>query len=72
MKANFAIPDDWRDNSRDILHFLLHYLPPSASSAALPTHLPRLADADANSRKAHGLVDRRFLAVGHSFGGASM
>ncbi|KAI1787261.1 alpha/beta-hydrolase [Ganoderma leucocontextum] len=70
--ANLGGIYDWRDNSRDILHFLLHYLPQSSSSASLPTHLPRLANAEAESRKRQGLVDRRLLPVGHSFGGASI
>ncbi|KAI1785695.1 hypothetical protein LXA43DRAFT_1113821 [Ganoderma leucocontextum] len=55
-----------------MVNFLFHYLPQSSSSASLPTHLPRLADAEAESRKRHGLVDRRLLPVGHSSGGASI
>ncbi|KAI0649940.1 Alpha/Beta hydrolase protein [Trametes meyenii] len=63
---------DWRDNTRDILHFLLHYLPPSASRASVPTHLPRLADTEAAARLAHGLRDRPVVFVGHSFGACSV
>ncbi|KAI0752708.1 alpha/beta-hydrolase [Daedaleopsis nitida] len=63
---------DWRDNSRDILHFLLHYLPVSASGESLPTHLPRVSDSEAESRKARGLASRTLVAVGHSFGGATV
>ncbi|TBU22440.1 alpha/beta-hydrolase [Dichomitus squalens] len=70
--ANLGGIFDWRDNSRDILHFLLHYLPASASPAPLPTHLPRLSDAEADSRKRNGFQDRNLLSVGHSFGGASI
>ncbi|KAI0800323.1 alpha/beta-hydrolase [Fomes fomentarius] len=63
---------DWRDNSRDILHFLLYYLPSSATSGPLPVHLPRLEDVEANSRRLHGIPGRTLVAVGHSFGGATV
>ncbi|KAI0325516.1 alpha/beta-hydrolase [Cubamyces sp. BRFM 1775] len=62
---------DWRDNTRDILHFLLHYLPTSASPGSLPTHLSRLPDAEAEARLAHGLTGRSMVYVGHSFGACS-
>ncbi|OSC99698.1 alpha/beta-hydrolase [Trametes coccinea BRFM310] len=62
---------DWRDNTRDILHFLLHYLPTSASTDALPTHLPRLPASEASSRLRGGLQSRKMVYVGHSFGACS-
>ncbi|KAI0772830.1 Alpha/Beta hydrolase protein [Trametes elegans] len=63
---------DWRDNTRDILHFLLYYLPGSASSTPLPTHIPRLPDSEAESRLSHGLQGRETIFIGHSFGGCSV
>ncbi|KAI0705335.1 alpha/beta-hydrolase [Earliella scabrosa] len=63
---------DWRDNSRDILHFLLYYLPSSVTSDVLPVHLPRLSDKEAESRKVDGLDGRTLVSVGHSFGGATL
>ncbi|OCH94591.1 alpha/beta-hydrolase [Obba rivulosa] len=62
---------DWQDNTRDILHFLLHYLPSSASPAVLPTHLPRLPDSVAQSRIRRGFADRTVVGIGHSFGGCT-
>jgi len=63
--------DDWRDNTRDILHFLLHYLPATVSSSVLPTHLPRLPDSVAESRIRHGFAERTLVGIGHSFGGCT-
>ena len=67
-----SLPDDWRDNSRDILHFLQFYLPTSLSPGALPTHLSRLNAPEASSRRTHGLQNRRIVYIGHSFGGCSV
>ncbi|KAG1752176.1 alpha beta-hydrolase [Suillus lakei] len=58
---------DWRDNARDIAHFLLYYLPEDASSKALPTHLHLLPGNISESRKTNEFSSRS-LAVGHSFG----
>ena len=65
-------PDDWRDNSRDILQFLQYYLPTAATPDALPTVLPRLEDAEADSRIQDGLHRRNVVFVGHSFGGCTV
>ncbi|KAG1752171.1 Alpha/beta hydrolase family-domain-containing protein [Suillus lakei] len=62
---------DWRDNARDIAHFLLYYLPEDASSKALPTHLHILPESISESRKTNGFSSRSLVAVGHSFGGCS-
>ncbi|KAL1948465.1 hypothetical protein VTO73DRAFT_12540 [Trametes versicolor] len=62
---------DWRDNTRDILNFLWHYLPSSASADPLPTHLPRLPHAETESRFAQGLQGRNIVYVAHSFGACS-
>ncbi|KAG2159382.1 Alpha/beta hydrolase family-domain-containing protein [Suillus bovinus] len=62
---------DWRDNARDIAHFLLYYLPEDASSKVLPTHLHLLQETISESRKTEGLSSRYLVAVGHSFGGCS-
>ncbi|KAI0672322.1 Alpha/Beta hydrolase protein [Trametes maxima] len=63
---------DWRDNSRDILHFLLHYLPTSASSGALPTYLPRLPALEMKQRLTDRLQGRSMVFVAHSFGACSV
>jgi hypothetical protein len=58
------------DNGRDLGQFLLYYLPEVPTPAPLPTHLPRLPDAVADARRAHGLGPARTLVgLGHSVGG---
>jgi pimeloyl-ACP methyl ester carboxylesterase len=59
---------DWRDQARDILHFLLYYIPSAVSSATLPIHLPRLSDDVARTRTTHGWTERNLIGIGHSFG----
>lgn len=63
---------DWQDNCRDMLQFLLHYLPPRASALDLPVHLPQLPDSVAQGRKAHGFAERTIIGIGHSYGGATL
>lgn len=63
--------DDWNDNARDILNFLIYYLPSTAASPPLPTHLPRLPSPESNYRKTHGFAHRTLVVVGHSFGGCT-
>ncbi|KAI0772814.1 hypothetical protein BD413DRAFT_473512 [Trametes elegans] len=65
---------DARDNSRDILHFLLYYLPQVPRTAGpLPTHLPRLSQGRAASRREHGFgPGMDIVFIGHSFGGSTI
>ncbi|KAF7363653.1 AB hydrolase-1 domain-containing protein [Mycena sanguinolenta] len=58
----------WADDARDVLNFLLHFLPSSISSE-LPTFLPRVAPEESALRKVRGFSERKLFAVGHSFGG---
>ncbi|KAJ6630584.1 Alpha/Beta hydrolase protein [Mycena sp. CBHHK59/15] len=62
---------DWVDNARDVLTFLLHFLPSSIAGPdePLPVHLPRVAPEERALRKVRGFKERELLAVGHSFGG---
>ncbi|KAF7978749.1 hypothetical protein HWV62_44766 [Athelia sp. TMB] len=62
---------DWMDNARDIMNFLVNYLPPSAAQAELPVHLPRVSRAEAGARQSTGYTDRTLVVVGHSYGGCS-
>ncbi|RDB23617.1 Peroxisomal membrane protein LPX1 [Hypsizygus marmoreus] len=62
---------DWSDNARDILNFLLHYLPSKVSSSTLPTHLVRLPAQETEYRKTNPFKHRTFVAVGHSYGGCT-
>ncbi|KAJ3488672.1 hypothetical protein NLJ89_g11591 [Agrocybe chaxingu] len=62
---------DWQDNGRDIANFLLHFLPKAATSDPLPTHLPRVSREETGLRIKNGYKDRKFVAVGHSYGGCT-
>ena len=64
---------DWTDHARDILHFLLSYLPssPTMPADSLPTHLTRLPETLAKSRRTFGYQQRIFVAVPHSFSGCA-
>jgi len=59
------------DNSRDILNFLINYLPASTRPLGLPTHLPRLPPEESEARKFSGYKDRTLAVIGHSFGGCT-
>ncbi|TFY55640.1 hypothetical protein EVJ58_g8118 [Rhodofomes roseus] len=63
---------DWQDNSRDVIQFLLHYLPSRASSSELPLHLPRLPDSIARERRSRGFSERNMVGIGHSLGGGTL
>ncbi|KAJ6597121.1 hypothetical protein DFH09DRAFT_1023762 [Mycena vulgaris] len=61
---------DWADDARDVLNFLLHFLPSDIDpDAPLPQHLPRVAPEESALRKVRGFSTRSLFAVGHSFGG---
>jgi surfactin synthase thioesterase subunit len=62
---------DWRDNARDILNFLLYYLPESPTGESLPTHLDRLRPAQTDQRRTSAFKHRTLAVVGHSFGGCT-
>ncbi|KAL1692321.1 Alpha/beta hydrolase family-domain-containing protein [Schizophyllum commune] len=61
----------WRDNTRDILNFLLHFIPAEPTPGVLPTHLPRVYAAETAVRRSVGLQRRHVVAVGHSFSGCA-
>ncbi|GJJ14484.1 hypothetical protein Clacol_008748 [Clathrus columnatus] len=69
---------DWLDNVRDILQFLLYYIPdrvergPKNEPVPLPTHLTRLPESTATHRIKEGFDSRTVVGVGHSFGGCSV
>jgi hypothetical protein len=62
--------DDWSDNTRDILNFMLNYMPDSADES-LPTHLPRKPAHISKSREQDGFLDRVLVSIAHSFGGCT-
>jgi len=62
---------DWIDDARDILNFLIYYLPSVVSTSPLPAHLHRLPTKESEYRKQNGFQNRTFVAVGHSLGGCT-
>ncbi|KAH9926154.1 Alpha/beta hydrolase family-domain-containing protein [Fomitopsis serialis] len=71
-EQNLSSIFDCQDNARDLLQFLLHYLPEHSSLPALPTHLPRVPDHISQYRRSHGFQERVLVGVGHSLGGCSI
>lgn len=67
---SFAV--DWSEHARDLLNFLLNYMPDRSSSApSLPVHLPRIPEGTGHKRSDSGFSDRTLIAIGHSFGGCT-
>ncbi|KAJ7775117.1 Alpha/beta hydrolase family-domain-containing protein [Mycena metata] len=73
FQLNAATPlaaANWADDARDVLNFLLHFLPSTIiPDAPLPAHLPRVAPEESALRKVRGFSERSLFATGHSFGG---
>jgi len=70
-RGNLSGIFDWADNARDILNFLLYYLPSSVSTSILPTHLSPLPALESERRKNNGFGERTLVAIGHSYGGCT-
>ncbi|KAI0058358.1 hypothetical protein BV25DRAFT_1286064 [Artomyces pyxidatus] len=70
--ANLGFLFDWVDNTRDILNFLLHYLPEVVASEPLPVHLPRVSPVEIEARGYYGFRNRSLVVLGHSYGGCSL
>jgi hypothetical protein len=61
----------WNDHARDILNFILYFLPETVTSSALPTHLPRVPPEISSAREKRGFPNRQLVLVGHSFSGCA-
>ncbi|KAJ7709667.1 hypothetical protein B0H17DRAFT_1028636 [Mycena rosella] len=62
---------DWSDDARDVLNFLLHFLPSDiVPDAPLPAHLTRVASEESARRTVRGFSKRALFAAGHSFAAA--
>ena len=61
----------WSDHARDILNFILYFLPETVTPSALPTYLPRVSPEISSARDKHGFPNRELVVVGHSFGGCA-
>ncbi|KAJ3964457.1 hypothetical protein EV361DRAFT_942132, partial [Lentinula raphanica] len=61
--------------ARDLLNFLIYFLPSTPGSTSLPTHLPRVAQLEVQRRLQNGFLSPNsprdpICAVGHSYGGS--
>lgn len=65
---------DWADNARDILNFLLYFLPAQSlpATAPLPECLDRVSDDNVKRRISQGFSNRTVIGMGHSIGGCSV
>ncbi|KAH8986942.1 alpha beta-hydrolase [Lactarius hatsudake] len=61
----------WHDHARDILNFILHFLPEEVTHSGLPTNLPRVPPEASEARKRLGFANRKLVVIGHSLGGAA-
>ncbi|KAH9996292.1 Alpha/beta hydrolase family-domain-containing protein [Russula vinacea] len=61
----------WSDQARDILNFILHFLPETVSPSELPTHLPRVPLQLSSARQKRGYTNRELVVIGHSFSGCA-
>ena len=61
----------WSDHARDILNFILHFLPETVSPSTLPTCLPRVPLEVSTAREKRGFTSRELVVVGHSFSGCA-
>ncbi|KAK0184454.1 Alpha/Beta hydrolase protein [Armillaria mellea] len=62
---------NWEDDTRDLLEFLKHYLPPRVSRNPLPDDLSsiRIDETEVSNRIRNGFSSRKIVLVGHSYGG---
>lgn len=65
-------PVDLSEHARDILNFLLNYIPDRPSSgSSLPVHLTRVPEDTIRDRSKCGFSGRTLVTIGHSFGGCA-
>ncbi|KAE9392639.1 hypothetical protein BT96DRAFT_1023475 [Gymnopus androsaceus JB14] len=74
-KGNLTSLIHTRTGTRDLLSFLIYFLPSSFTSSPLPVHLPQVPEAEAQRRIrngffGHGSLRLPICCFGHSFGGA--
>ena len=60
---------DWTDGGRDVANFLLYFLPSATTTTLLPVSLQQVPAEETSRRKQRGFKYRKFVAVGHSYGG---
>lgn len=61
----------WSDNTRDVLNFIINYMPESVDDSPAP-HIPRVTPDASYRRRHYGFKQRELICLGHSFGGTTM
>ncbi|CAE6436645.1 unnamed protein product [Rhizoctonia solani] len=63
---------EWSDHARDLLNFLINFLPESIEPGQIESNLPQVPNQSALRRRERGFADRRIIGIGHSFGGCTV
>ncbi|KAG1872912.1 Alpha/Beta hydrolase protein [Suillus subalutaceus] len=71
-RHNLSGSFDWTDNARDIVNFLINYMPEEVETSSLPIQLHRVPASVGESREKSGFSSRTLVVAGHSFGGCSV
>ncbi|KAG1859214.1 Alpha/Beta hydrolase protein [Suillus subluteus] len=71
-RHNLSGSFDWTDNARDIVNFLINYMPEEVETSSLPIQLDRVPASIGESREKSGFSSRTLVVAGHSFGGCSV
>ncbi|CAE6492286.1 unnamed protein product [Rhizoctonia solani] len=69
-KDNLGAIYEWSDHARDILNFLVNFLPDRNEPGQIEHSLSRVPEQNAQRRRQHGFTHRTIVGIGHSFGGA--
>lgn len=62
---------EWSDNSRDILNFMVNYLPNTIAEGCDAT-LSQVTEEVSRHRLEKGFASRVIVGLGHSFGGCTL
>lgn len=71
-RDNLSGSFDWTDNARDIINFLVNYIPEEIDASSLPVQLHRVPASIGELRQKSGFSSRTFVVAGHSYGGCSV
>ncbi|KAJ1301035.1 hypothetical protein OPQ81_003456 [Rhizoctonia solani] len=63
---------EWSDHVRDILNFLINFLPDRVEYGQLERNLPQVPEKNAWGRQKRGFTHRIIVGIGHSFGGCTV
>ncbi|KAH7337714.1 Alpha/beta hydrolase family-domain-containing protein [Rhizoctonia solani] len=70
-KDNLGAIFEWSDHARDILNFLVNFLPDGNEHEQIE-HLSQVPEQNAQRRRQHGFTSRTIVGIGHSFGGCTV